>query len=68
MIARHLFACTVLMLCVLALRALFGRRLSARARYALWLLVLIRLCCPITLGQSRASVQRIIAPRPSVQV
>src|SRR5882762_10028081 len=38
----------VLILLVLATQRVFGRRLSPRWRYALWLLVLIRLALPWT--------------------
>ena len=41
-----------LILAVLALRAVFGRRVSARLRYALWAVVLLRLLVPVQLFTS----------------
>lgn len=41
-----------LILTVLALRAVFGRRVSARLRYALWAVVLARLLVPVQLFTS----------------
>ena len=41
-----------LILTVLALRAAFGRRVSARLRYALWAVVLVRLLVPVQLFTS----------------
>lgn len=46
----------VLILAVVLLRALFGVRIKPTLRYALWLLVLLRLLIPGTLGSSPASV------------
>ncbi len=48
------WVCTAsfLILAVLALRAAFGRRVSARLRYALWLVVLVRLLVPVQLFTS----------------
>ncbi len=48
------WVCTAsfLILAVLALRAAFGKRVSARLRYALWLVVLVRLLVPVQLFTS----------------
>ncbi len=45
-------ACAFLILAVLALRALLGRRVSAGLRYALWAVVLVRLLVPVQLFSS----------------
>ncbi|MBQ2178021.1 MAG: hypothetical protein II451_02725, partial [Oscillospiraceae bacterium] len=46
----------VLIAAVAAIRALFGKKLRPGVRYALWLLVLIRLLYPGTVAQSPVSV------------
>lgn len=48
---------SLLILLVALLRRLLGNRISLRLRYALWLLVLLRLLVPGTVGQSPVSVQ-----------
>lgn len=55
MILEMLLGGSALILAVFALRAVLGRRMGARLRYALWLLVLLRLLLPVHLGQSAAS-------------
>lgn len=51
---------SLLIVLVLALRALLKDRLSPRLRYALWLLVLLRLLIPGTLSRSPVSVQNAL--------
>lgn len=46
------FTSVFLILVVLALRAALGRRISARMRYALWAVVLLRLLVPVQLFDS----------------
>ncbi len=46
----------ILILAALILRFLFRSKLSARARYALWAVVLLRLLLPFSIGQARISV------------
>lgn len=58
----------VLILALAALRATVGRRLSARVRYALWGLVLLRLALPFGLPQSRASVMNYLPQQPAAVV
>ncbi len=48
---------SVLILAVLAIRALFGRKLRPGLRYALWALVLVRLLVPGSFWQSPVSVE-----------
>jgi penicillin-binding protein 2 len=61
---------TLVMLLVLALRPLLGRRVPARWRYLLWTLVLVRLLAPsFILPPSPASLQNIaIVERPGERV
>lgn len=58
----------VLILALAALRATVGRRISARVRYALWGLVLLRLALPFGLPQSRASVMNYLPQQPAAVV
>lgn len=57
----------VLIAAVAAIRALFGKRLRPGVRYALWLLVLIRLLYPGTVAQSPVSVPAAAARTEIVQ-
>jgi penicillin-binding protein 2 len=61
---------TLVMLLVLSLRPLLGRRIPARWRYLLWALVLVRLLAPsFILPPSPASLQNIaIVERPGERV
>lgn len=43
LLLKWVFTSVFLILTVLALRAAFGKRVSARVRYALWAVVLVRL-------------------------
>ena len=52
MLLEWVFTSVFLILAVLALRAAFGRRVSARLRYALWAVVLARLLVPVQLFTS----------------
>lgn len=52
MLLEWVFTATFLILVVLALRAAFGKRVSARLRYTLWLVVLVRLLVPVQLFTS----------------
>lgn len=57
----------VLVFLVVILRAMFGKRMSMRLRYALWLPVAIRLLLPIQIGQSAISVANLIKPAQNAQ-
>ena len=50
----------VLILAVIAVRAAFGKKLSAGLRYALWGLVLLRLLVPGTIGSAPVSVKSAV--------
>jgi len=52
MLLEWVFTSVFLILVVLALRAALGRRISARMRYALWAVVLLRLLVPVQLFES----------------
>jgi beta-lactamase regulating signal transducer with metallopeptidase domain len=69
---RSSWQATVLIVAVLLVQLLFSRRLSARWRYNLWLIVLIRLALPVT-PSSRLSVYNFLPDRvepasPSVAI
>src|SRR5689334_10355539 len=55
------FQGSVLVLLVLTVQRIFGRRLGPRWRHALWFLVLIRLAMPSTIT-STASVFNLLTP------
>lgn len=53
----------VLILLVLAAQRAFGRRLGPRWRYALWLLVIIRLAVPLTIPSSVSLFNVVRVPK-----
>ena len=53
---------SVLILVVLVLRTALGKRISARLRYALWAVVLLRLLIPVPLYTSPVAGMRPIWP------
>ena len=53
---------SVLILVVLALRRLLMGRISLRLQYGLWVLVLLRLLVPVSLGTTAVSVLNIADP------
>jgi len=67
---QWIISSSLLIAAVLFIRAIAGDKLSARLRYALWGLVLMRLLIPVSIGESALSVQRWMpdVPRqPAVQ-
>lgn len=50
---------SVLIIAILAIRTLAKGKISAKLQYALWLLVMVRLIVPGTIGSSPISVQRL---------
>ena len=50
----------VLILAVIALRALLGKKIRLETRYLLWGLVLLRLLLPFEIGQSAWSVASVM--------
>ncbi len=59
---------SVLILLVIVLRRLLRGRISLRLQYALWLLVLVRLLIPGTVGESAISVQRPLESSQTYEV
>lgn len=57
---------SVLILAVIAIRAILGKRMSAGLRYALWGLVLLRLLIPGTVFSSPVSVKSAVIKAPVV--
>lgn len=55
----------VLIPVILLLRALLGKKISMRLRYALWLLVALRLLLPVQFGHSALSVQNVMQSVPT---
>ena len=54
---QWILSSSLLIAVVLLIRKVAGDRLSARVRYALWGLVLLRLLVPVSIGESALSVQ-----------
>lgn len=59
---------SLLILAVLLIRIVGRDRLSARLRYALWALVLLRLLMPFSVGESALSVQNLFEKSVSAEV
>ena len=59
---------TILLVLVLVVRALLGRKLGAGLRYGLWLLVLVRLLVPVSLGSSVLSWENILPSSKTQQL
>ncbi len=59
-VIQWIISSAVLILAVLAIRAVFGNKLNMRLRYALWALVLVRLLVPFSIGSSPVSVQNLM--------
>ncbi len=58
----------VLIAAMLLIRVLARGKVSARALYALWLLVALRLLIPGSVGTSAASVETVVQRAPVVQL
>ena len=70
---------SVLIILVLAVRGWFRKRMKAKAVYALWLIVLVRLLCPVNFGElsfnllslaeeGKAQVEERLAEQPAAQL
>lgn len=57
---EHLITSTVLMLCILLIRMLFGNRMSQRLKYGLWLLVAVKLLIPLPLYETDYSIMNVV--------
>ena len=66
---QWIISSSLLIAAVFCIRAIGGDRLSARLRYALWGLVMLRLLIPVSIGESALSLQRWMpeAAAPTVQ-
>ena len=58
---------SVLILVVAGLGWALREHLSARLRYALWAVVLVRLLCPVSWGESPLSLETHLRELPAVQ-
>lgn len=65
---QWIISSSLLIAAVLCIRAIGGDRLSARLRYALWGLVLLRLLIPVSIGESALSLQRWMPDAPKQTV
>lgn len=57
---EHLITSSVLMLCILLIRMLFGNRMSQRLKYGLWLLVAIKLLVPLPMYEADISIMNVV--------
>lgn len=57
---------SLLILIIIVLRALLKGRLSFRVQYAMWLIVLLRLLIPFSIGKSPVSMEKIIPTTPVI--
>ena len=57
---EHLITSTVLMLCILLIRMLFGNRMSQRLKYGLWILVAVKLLVPLPLYETDFSIMNVV--------
>ncbi len=62
---QWILSSSLLIAAVLCIRGIAGDKLSARLRYALWGLVLLRLLIPGSIGESALSVQRWMPDAPT---
>lgn len=58
---------SVLILAVLAARYLLRDRISGTVRYALWLVVLVRLLVPVSLFSAPVSLETLLPESPAVE-
>ena len=58
---------SVLILAVLAARWLLRDRISGTVRYALWLVVLVRLLVPVSLFSAPVSLEALLPDSPAVE-
>ena len=58
------FSSCAAILAVLLIRFCFGDRMKAGLRYALWLIVLLRLLIPVQIGQSAVSAEYLYRAVP----
>lgn len=70
--AQWILSSSVLIVGMMLLRRALRGRISLRLQYALWLIVLVRLLCPVNFFQSSMSIQNAVPPvqhpAPQIQV
>lgn len=57
---EHLITSTVLILCILLIRMIFGNRMSQRLKYGLWILVAVKLLVPLPLYETDFSIMNVV--------
>lgn len=54
--SEWILASSILILLIIFIRCLFRDKIALRVRYALWLVVAVRLLCPFSISQSSLSI------------
>jgi len=54
--SEWILASSILILLIIFIRCLFRDKIALRVRYALWLMVAVRLLCPFSISQSSLSI------------
>ena len=62
--SEWIISSSVVITAVLLIRFCFKERIGAKLRYALWLIVLVRLLLPVQIGESAISAARTSAGIP----
>ena len=57
---NHLLSASILLVAVLVIRGIFGKHMSQRVKYALWLLVAVKLMLPVSLPESPISIYNLM--------
>ena len=57
---EHILALTILIIAVIILRGLFGKRISKRFLYAMWLVVALKLLIPVPMISNNYHVMNLI--------
>ena len=65
--SEWVISASVLIVFVIAIRYFFRDRITMRVRYALWLLVAVRLLVPLSFAESGLSVLNYLAFREDVE-
>lgn len=56
----HIITSSVLIIGIIVLRAIFGKQMSQRGKYALWLFVAIKLLIPLPMYESNISIMNVV--------
>ena len=57
---NHLLSASILLVAVLVIRGIFGKHMSQRVKYALWLLVAVKFMLPVSLPESPVSIYNLL--------